>query len=118
MCQVMTFSRIPKDSSKLRALRKQWLNEIPRTNTPTSSHSCVSSVYFVGGVCHSRKNDVPQIFERQPVLASERSTRASRGHDFSVAETSPTTSEAAADAPQHEEIVAESSPLPTGSCVA
>ena len=80
-CRSVTFSRIPKDSKTRRELRKEWLRKIPRVNIPPSSHSCVCSVHFVGGVCDSRKGDVPEIFEGHRVLAEARSTRSSLGLD-------------------------------------
>ena len=79
VCQAVTFPRIPKDSKRRGALRKLWLQKIPRQNTPTSSHSCVCSVHFVGGTCDSKK-DVPTIYLGQPV-ASGRKMRVSSGRE-------------------------------------
>lgn len=76
VCQAVTFSRIPKDSPKRGDLRKQWLSKIPRNNIPSSSHSCVCSVHFPGGVCDYRRGDVPLIFEGSKVLPAARKTGA------------------------------------------
>ena len=79
VCQTVTLPGILKDSKRCGALRKLWLQKIPRQNTPTSSHSCVCSVHFVGGTCDSKK-DVPTIFLGQPVV-SGRKTRVSSGRE-------------------------------------
>ena len=79
VCQAVTFLRIPKDSKRRGALRKLWLEKIPQQNTPTSSHSCVCSVHFVGGTCDS-KEDIPTIFLGQPVVWG-RKTRISSGRE-------------------------------------
>lgn len=103
ICQSVTFSRLPKDSKRRAALRKQWLNKIPRRNVPLSSHSCVCSVHFVGGRCDYRNDDVPVIFEGCRVLPQARSTRTALGttsREFhSSEEQSASTSSSAEPAP-------------------
>ena len=97
VCQSVTFARLLKDSDRRRAVRKQWLQKIPRENTPLSKHSCVCSVHFVGGRCDYRRGDVPLIFEGHRVLPPSRSTHKSLGLASAVAEASVSAS-ACADA--------------------